>query len=725
MSDTLTTALALHQAGQLAQAAQLYERVLQAQPANADALHLFGVLHHQLGQPARAAELITQAIAICPTDPPFHANLAEVYRSVGQFERAADCCRTALRLSPNYPEAACNLGLALQALGRHGEAALAFREALRLQPTFANAHTNLGISLREQGQDAEALAHFRRAVELEPSHAQARTNLGLMLLHQGQPEEALPHCQVAVRLQPHLAPLHHNLGTVLKELGKPAESRLAYQEALRLAPQLALTHAHVGLTFQQEGDLESALAWLKKAVELAPANARLWEHLGAAYEEKDDPAGAIPCWQRVLALEPSHGVAHVALGWALQEEGRLTEALEHYQTAAAPPLNLAAAHMSLGSLHEEQGDLTRAEACYRTALRLQPDFAMPHARLATLLRGKLPDADLAALQERLADPQLALPYRGRLLFGLAHVLDGRGDYQRAAECLRKANALTLSLAGQRRTLSPADFDRFVEGILEAFGPGFFRRTAGGGLDTRLPVFVFGLPRSGTTLIEQVLAAHPKVHGAGELRLSRQAFAAIPGGLGRSEPPLDCLSHLDAPSVRSLAEEHHKWLRQYGGAHAERVIDKKPDNYLYLGLLAAMYPHATFIHCRRDMRDVAVSCWMTDFRSIYWANHPEHIAGHFRQYRLLMDHWRRVLPVALHEVDYEETVADLEGVARRLVAACGLEWDPGCLEFHTLKRSVRTASITQVRQPVYKHAVARWKNYQHHLADLFAALANME
>ncbi len=147
----------------------------------------------------------------------------------------------------------------------------------------------------------------------------------------------------------------------------------------------------------------------------------------------------------------------------------------------------------------------------------------------------------------------------------------------------------------------------------------------------------------------------------------------------------------------------------------------PDNYLYLGLLAALFPRATFIHCRRDLRDVALSCWMTGFRNVPWTNDLDHIALRFQEYHHLMEHWRGVLPVPLLEVDYEEMVSDLEGVARRLVDWCGLEWDPACLAFHQGRRRVRTASLLQVRQPVYRHAVGRWKNYASALGDWFARL----
>jgi hypothetical protein len=353
---------------------------------------------------------------------------------------------------------------------------------------------------------------------------------------------------------------------------------------------------------------------------------------------------------------------------------------------------------------------------------LQPRFALPHARLATGLRGRLPEADLEALRQRLADPELSNGPRARLLFGLAHVLDGRGDYAAAADCLRQANAVTLELARkEKRDYNPAEHEHFVDDLLRVFNPELFARVRGGGLNVRQPVFVFGLPRSGTTLIEQVLASHSQVHGAGELRLARQTFEAIPGVLGCGEGPLQSVPLLDAAATRRLAEQHRDRLFALAGGQAERIVDKMPDNYLYLGLLAALFPRAVFIHCRRDLRDVAVSCWMTDFRSIRWANDPEHLASRFRQYRRVMEHWRAVLPLPLHEVVYEEVVDDLEGSARRLLAACGLEWEPACLDFHRTRRPIRTASVGQVRQPIYQHSVARWKNYETALAELFAGL----
>jgi hypothetical protein len=219
----------------------------------------------------------------------------------------------------------------------------------------------------------------------------------------------------------------------------------------------------------------------------------------------------------------------------------------------------------------------------------------------------------------------------------------------------------------------------------------------------------------------VLASHPRVHGGGELLLARQSFESIPTTLGRTESPLDCVPHLNAQAIRHLAERHLRKLESLNDGRSERVVDKMPENYICLGLIAAMFPNATFLHCRRDLRDVALSCWMTDFRNIPWASDFEHIGACFREYLRLMDHWRTVLPVPVHEVQYEDVVRDLEGVAKRLLATCELDWDPACLEFYRTRRNVRTASNGQVRQPLYTRSVGRWNNYERELADLFAAL----
>jgi hypothetical protein len=351
----------------------------------------------------------------------------------------------------------------------------------------------------------------------------------------------------------------------------------------------------------------------------------------------------------------------------------------------------------------------------------------PLACLATLLRGRLPDEDRDAVRARLDDPWLDGGPRVNLLFGLAHACDARGDHAEAAARLERANAMALARrVEQNRSYDPAEHVRFVDRLIEGFTPELFARLAGAGDDTRQPVFVFGLPRSGTTLVEQVLASHSRVHGAGELRLARQTFDAIPATVGRDDGFLPCLAALDAPAMDSLGRRHREALqaildRVRSGFAPDRVVDKMPDNYMYLGLISILFPRATLIHVRRDPRDVALSCWMTNFRAIRWASDPEHLAGRINEHHRIMAHWKAALPSTMHEVVYERLVDDFEAEAQRLVTACGLDWEPACLQFHQTVRPVRTASVTQVRQPLYRESLARWKHYEGELADLFARL----
>jgi tetratricopeptide (TPR) repeat protein len=747
IAEDLIHARQLHEAGRYADAARCYDAFLGLWPNHAEALHLFGVLHHQCGYPARAVELIGRAAALRPDAAAYHANHAEAHRALGQHEQAIDCCRTALRLRPDYPEAANNLGLALHALGRYAEDIEQFREALRTRPGFAMAQNNLATSLLELGQEEDALEAYRAAVTLDPELALARGNLGQMLVDRGQAEEGLPHCQEAARLEPGLPASFNNLGNAYRALERWDEARAAYDLALALAgqehPRLqqalrpeiqARIHANLGFSLQLEHKKERAVASFRRAALLAPEDAQMWRTLGNACVAIEDYAEALPCYQKVVALKPEQPLAHNDLGWALQEQGRVAEAGSCYRRALELQPSYLDAMLNMGFLHEEQGDMAAAEDWYRRGRATWPRLPGPLSRLAMLLRGKLPEADRQAISNLLDDPRWAdAPARGPLLFGLAHVLDAAGDYAQAADCMAEANALALKQRRQQgHNYDPAWHAGFVDRIIAGFTPELFARLAGAGDTTRQPVFVFGMPRSGTTLVEQVLASHSRVHGAGELCLAREDFDAIPALLDRHDGTLDCLPVVQAKHVRQLSRRHLDQLdalvragREPQPAEPDRVVDKMPDNYLYVGLLALLFPRATFIHVRRDPRDVAVSCWMTNFRSIRWADDPDCLSRRIRGYCRLREHWQAVLPVPVHEVVYEELVDDFETQARRLVAACGLEWEPGCLEFHQTKRPVRTASVTQVRQPLYRRSLARWKNYEAELADLFAQLPAAE
>ncbi len=507
--------------------------------------------------------------------------------------------------------------------------------------------------------------------------------------------------------------------------GKLDEAARLYGAVLAVHPEQPDALHLLGVLSQQQGRAQQAADLITRAIAHRPHVAAFHVNLAgilAGLARYDD---ALTHYQQGLRLDPSLAEAHRGAGWVRHEQGHFPEAEAHYRQALRLQPDLAAGHVGLGVVREQQGDAREAERCWREALRHAPRHALARAHLATLLRDRLPEEDVAALNGLLADPSLSEGSRAALQFGLAHVLDARGEFAEAASVVRKANALALADRKRRdQGYDPSAHTRLVSGLIAVCSPQFFDRVRGFGLDSDRPIFIFGLPRSGTTLTGQILASHPQVFGAGELRLARDSFEMLADGTdpaSQNAAALEGLARLDHGTARRIGEHHLKRLEALNADRA-RSADKTPDNYLYLGLLAALFPQARFIHCRRDLRDVAVSCWMTNFRHIAWANDPEQIAARFGDYRRLMDHWRHVLPVAMLEVDYEETVADLERVARRMVNWCGLDWDPACLAFHQGKRPVTSASATQVRQPIYGHSVGRWRNYETSMRNLFAPLA---
>ena len=423
-----------------------------------------------------------------------------------------------------------------------------------------------------------------------------------------------------------------------------------------------MTHNNLAQALQEENRLDDAITWYLQALQIDPDSVRIHCNLASALAEQENHEEAVSRYEIALRLAPDSAEAHTGLGSVRHEQERLEEAAAHYRTALRHHPDFAAAHAGLGTVLEELGDLNEAAVCFRAALRHDATHCGAYAQLATLLKGKLPETDQKAIRTLLADSYLPAGKRCALHFGLAQVLDAAGAYAETAAHLEQANRLCLEQLGKHgKAYDPAEHTHFVDDLIAAFTPEFFACMNGVGLETERPLFIVGLPRSGTTLLEQILASHSQVFGAGEQRLARDAFESLPRLLNSDGAPIECVSRLDAATVRRLAQRHLGRLGELNG-QALRVVDKMPDNYLYLGLLAVLFPRARLIHCRRDLRDVAVSCWMTNFRQIRWTCDPGHIAQRFQDYRRLMEHWRRVLPVPLLEVDYEETVADLEGVA---------------------------------------------------------------
>jgi tetratricopeptide (TPR) repeat protein len=508
-----------------------------------------------------------------------------------------------------------------------------------------------------------------------------------------------------------LAVKHH-------QAGNRVEAERLYQRTLQAESSHVGALQMLGLLAFQAGRSDLAVAYLREVLRLHPQFPEAHINLGNVLNAQGKLKEAIASYREALRLKPDDAGAHYNLGNTLKNQGELDEAIGSFQQALRLKPDFADAHNNLGLIFTELGRMDEAIASVQETIRLNPKHVVALWQLAKLLGGKLPEADRVVLEKRLADPDVKDADRISVLFILAQVSDAKGEYELAAAQVRRAKALALR-RHQGKDYDPAENRRFIDNLMTVFTPDFFERVRGFGLETERPVFIVGLPRSGTTLTEQILAAHSQVFGIGEASLVREDLFAL-GMQPGEQNSFAAVPSLQRDRVRRVAERHLEQLRTLNGT-AARVVDKMPDSYLYLGLLAVLFPRAKFVHCRRDLRDVAVSCWMTNFVDLRWTNDPRHIVDCFVEYHRLMEYWRAVLPVSMLEVNYEETVTDLPGTARHLVEWCGLRWEPACLTFHESKKPVRTASMVQVRQPIYTRSVGRWRNYERDLGALFEAL----
>jgi tetratricopeptide (TPR) repeat protein len=726
MRGTLDRAQSLHLEGRFTEAEAQYRSVLQCQPDAVAAIYGLGALAYQHGRVEEAVALFERGVTIRPEAADFHASLAESLRIANRPNLALEHVRKALAIDRTLPDAWNTLGLLEHNRGCYAQAESAFEGALRLRPGYATAHINLGITLTKLGRfDAAALV-LRKALELEPENAAALTNLGQLLIDIGDVElldAAESLLRKAVAVAPALAQAINSLGNVFRLQSRFDDAVSCYLHALQCDPRGAMPCQNLGKLRQQQGRYEEAARWFEQAHFLHDDPARYHANQGSlwsAHERYDESAR---CYRLALAHDPNLAEAHQGLGEVLLELGLPGEAETCFRESMRVAPALPFPWLGLANVLAARGDLELSCQAAREALARRPHVTDAYVRLAINLKGRLPVTDVQTMEDLLERKYLTDDSRSKLLFGLAGVLDDRGDFAGAVARLELANALQASARAARGQFEdPDQYSRFIERIIAAFTPDLFARTQGWGDPGQRPVFVVGLPRSGTTLVEQILASHPQVHGAGELPEVRRVFQSLPvvAGLPFADP-FEALAALDPNSTMAAARKYCDRLDALAPPTAVRVIDKMPDNVDLVGLIALLWPSSRVIACRRNLRDVAVSCWQTGFASIRWANDHEHIARRFAETNRILDYWRRAKPLEWLDVSYEDIVRDGEGQSRRLIDFLGLEWDPVCLRFHSTRRVVRSASQVQVRQPIHSRSAGRWKNYESLLQPLFQAM----
>ena len=552
-----------------------------------------------------------------------------------------------------------------------------------------------GLAAEKRYPEMEALAGDFTASHPESGLAWK----ALSVAQQVQAKEALPALERAARLLPLDPEVHSNLGAALRQRGRVAEAIRCYRRALEIRPGIADVWANLGNALYDAGTLDEAVTAYSHALTLRPGAVKALNNLGNALKDLGQLDAALESYRRAIEADPLCTEAHVNLGSILRLQSRSAEAEDACRRALELDPHHMPALLLLADMQADRGQFGEAETSYRRAQILDPDAPEALAGLAGIKRMTSADSEwLAAAQRILAQP-LAPRREVPLRYAAGKYHDDLGDHAEAFANYRRANALA-------RQMGPGhDRDRVTDGsdrLIAQYGPAWVSRLRADANSSERPVFIVGMPRSGTTLAEQILASHGDVFGGGELPFWNSAVVRH-AALSRDA--------LESRNLGILADEYLAGLRTLN-TDAVRVVDKMPGNFLYLGLIHAALPRAKFIHLRRNALDTCLSIYFQNFGGVHtYANDLGDLAHYYREYLRIMDHWRRLLPsAALLEVNYEDLVTAPEAASRQMLEFIGLSWDPRCLEFHRNPRTVSTFSKWQARQQINRGSIGRWRHY---------------
>lgn len=657
----------------------------------------------------------SQAARLLPNDAEVQYNHGNTLLQYGRFSDAELSYRKALASNPNYIQARYNLGVALQEQGKLEGAEACYRTTLASHPKFSQAHSNLGIVLSKLNRPSEAESSFRNALDIVADDVQLHVNLANLLLSQKRFAEAEAAYRSALKVQPKFGDAHFGLGNALREQEKFAEAEASYGVAIELRPDLAAAYFHLGDTLMSQKRAEDAEIRYHQALYLDSNFVEAYSHLGVSLKKQGRFAEAETNFRKALELRPDYASAHNNLGNALHDQDRVAEAEACYRQAIRFKADYHEAYSNLGNTLKSEGRLDEAKEALERAIDLKPDFVEPHFGLSVLKTYAEDDPHLdmlKKLQGRIDD--LPVETRIRYWFAIGKAYEDIGRYDESFAAYEQGNRLKHTLLAW----DEAEDDAMLENMMSIFTKEFFAERPKPAYADKAPIFIVGMPRSGTTLLEQILSTHPGVFGAGELKdMNEVVIGAMPERDYKQYP--NAVTAFSAEDFRRLGGQYIEKIWR-NAPDATRITDKMPSNFFYVGMIHLMLPGAKIIHAMRDPMDSCFSCYSRLFNkeNVRFAYDLGTLGRYYARYIKLMRHWHEVLPPGtILDLRYEDMVANTEEQARRALDYLGLPWDESCLEFHHNKRRVKTASLAQVRKPIYKTSVARWKYYEKHLGPL--------
>jgi len=698
------------------QALKLSKEVLQEFPKFAESHYLYGLSALSLNQLDASIQACEKAVELEKSIPHYYCNLGEAYRRSDKFDLAILSFESALKIKPDYEIARYNLGSALFANKKYQQALKTFQKLVTDYPDNANYWVVQSDAHRELGRIKQAILSYQHALRCDLNNFAGHYNLGFLLLHKAEYALALEHCKMAVTLKPQNGFAHQNLGQCYIGLEELNDAMNAFADALELLPDSVSLMTHIAQVWSDIADYHQAATWFGKALKIEPDNIKAQIGLAVIKRENELTEAALEDLILLNEKHPDNSSILSELGQTAWDNGDAADAVSYFRQNQILVPESPQIYVRIGGILSSSGDVEGAVAEYNKALDQNPSFIPALNGLATTLRAKLESDKVELLLSLSTNSLLPEGAQASLHNSLAYYYDGVKEFDKVPQHAAESNRLYWASRSKKGwEYDPSQYETHIDKLIEVFDERYFERVKGFGSGDQTPVFIVGMPRSGTTLTEQILSTHENVLGIGERTFASRSFVELPMVMGKASDALSLLPNISKDAVSEIAENYLKRLEHQKEKNntqlAVRVVDKMPDNYSQIGWILTLFPNAKIIHCRRDVRDVALSCWLTQFGAIRWASDLEHIAARIKQYQRIMEHWRKILPGRILELDYEKLVENQEQESRRLFDWIGVDWDDKCLAFYQSDRLVRTASVTQVRQPIYKRSVARWKSYE--------------
>ena len=694
IENALHRGVAAHKAGKLKEAERHYRAILKSQPLHPDANHNLGLIAVAFNKADEAIPLFKNAIEANSKIEQYWISYINALVKLKKLNAAKQAIKTAKKNGVN---------------------------AKKLDALLLNSEVNTDIKIPSQAQLNRLLecyqkGHFDEAEKLAlsitqefPKHPFSWKVLGAILKQTGRVLESLTPSQKAVELSPQDAEIHNNLATTLNELKQLEKAEASFRQAIALKPNYVEAHNNLGGTLLELEELDKAEGHFRKAINLRPDYAEAHNSLGLTLKELGRLGEAEASYRKAISLKPDYAKAYNNLGVILAELGRLDEAEVSYKKAISLKPDFAEIYSNLGVSLKEQGRLNEARENYNQTLMLKPDYAAAHRHLSLLKTYDAYDEQFLKMQELYDDKDMSEEELCHINFGLAKAYEDLGEYEKAFAHYIAGNALRKKLLNYDIS---QDEELFKQ--IKTTYPQIAHTSLELDISSQkiTPIFIVGMPRSGTTLVEQIISSHSEVTGAGELPFATQFGAPIVRGFSEAN---------DA----SILQFRNKYLEKLKSVSAGNLIvtDKMPQNFRFIGLLSAAFPEAKIIHIKRNP---AAVCWANfkqyfTSKGISYSNDIYDILRYHELYQNLMTFWEIKLSNRIYTLDYDQLTVNPEKETRQLIKSLDLEWDEKCLSPQNNSRIIKTASSLQVRKKIYRGSSEQWKKYQQYLNGAFDSL----